>query len=241
MLEVAGLTGGWDQTTVVEDVSLTVAAGETLAIVGRNGVGKSTLLELIVGRALRRSGSVRLGDGDLSRLPVFRRSLAGLGYVPQQREVFASVTVREHLAIASRPGPWTTARILELFPSLARRLGSLGIQLSGGEQQMLAIARALAGNPSVLLMDEPSEGLAPVVVEQLAAALRAVIADGSLAVLLVEQRVDIALDFSDRCLVMERGRIVFSGRSDALREGNAEFAALIGLSDLPVSPVHTSA
>jgi branched-chain amino acid transport system ATP-binding protein len=229
MLEIAGLTGGWDQTTVVEDVSLTVAAGETLAIVGRNGVGKSTLLELIVGRALRRSGNVRLGDDDLSRLPVFRRSLAGLGYVPQQREVFASVTVREHLAIAARPGPWTTARILDLFPSLARRLGSLGNQLSGGEQQMLAIARALAGNPSVLLMDEPSEGLAPVVVEQLATALRAVIADGSLAVLLVEQRVDIALDFSDRCLVMERGRIVFSGRSDALREGNAEFAALIGL------------
>jgi branched-chain amino acid transport system ATP-binding protein len=229
MLEIAGLTGGWDQTTVVEDVSLTVAAGETLAIVGRNGVGKSTLLELIVGRALRRSGNVRLGDDDLSRLPVFRRSLAGLGYVPQQREVFASVTVREHLAIAARPGPWTTARILDLFPSLARRLGSLGNQLSGGEQQMLAIARALAGNPSVLLMDDPSEGLAPVVVEQLATALRAVIADGSLAVLLVEQRVDIALDFSDRCLVMERGRIVFSGRSDALREGNAEFAALIGL------------
>jgi ABC-type branched-subunit amino acid transport system ATPase component len=175
----------------------------------------------------------RAGVGDhlaLTRMPPIAAASPG-----------SAVTVREHLAIAARPGQWTTARILELFPSLARRLGSLGNQLSGGEQQMLAIARALAGNPSVLLMDEPSEGLAPVVVEQLGAALRAVIADGSLAVLLVEQRIDIALDFSDRCLVMDRGRIVFSGRSDALREGNDEFAALIGLTDLPAPAIHTSA
>jgi branched-chain amino acid transport system ATP-binding protein len=228
MLEVTGLTGGWDGTTVIEDVSLHVDPGETLAIVGRNGVGKSTLLEAIVGRAMRRSGTVSLNGNVISELPVYRRCLAGLGYVPQQREVFASVTVREHLAIAHRPGTWTPARVLELFPSLARRLESLGRQLSGGEQQMLAIARALVGNPAVLLMDEPSEGLAPVVVEQLGAALRAVISDGSSAMVLVEQRLDIALDLSDRCAVMERGRIVFTGKSATLSAGNDEFATLMG-------------
>jgi branched-chain amino acid transport system ATP-binding protein len=230
MLEVAGLTGGWGQTTVVEDVTLRVAPGETLAIVGRNGVGKSTLLELIVGRAQCRSGTVSLGGSAISALPVYRRSIAGLGYVPQQREVFASVSVREHLAIAHRPGVWTPARVLELFPGLGRRLESLGRQLSGGEQQMLAIGRALVGNPAVVLMDEPSEGLAPVVVEQLGAALRAVMAEGSLAMILVEQRIDIALELSDRCLVMERGRVVFEGVSADLRAGNETFATLIGFS-----------
>jgi branched-chain amino acid transport system ATP-binding protein len=228
MLEVSGLTGGWGQTTVIEDVSLRVEPGETLAIVGRNGVGKSTLLELIVGRAQRRGGTVSLAGTLISTLPVYRRSTAGLGYVPQQREVFASVSVREHLAIAHRPGVWTPARVLELFPGLARRLESLGRQLSGGEQQMLAIGRALVGNPGVVLMDEPSEGLAPVVVEQLGSALRAVMAEGSLAMILVEQRIDIALDLSDRCLVMERGRVVFEGVSADLRAGNETFATLIG-------------
>ena len=167
MLEIMSLSGGWGSTTIVEDLSLTVGTGEAVAIVGRNGVGKSTLLEIITGRARRSGGTIRLANKDISDQPTKYRARMGLGYVPQSREVFPSLTVREHIAVSARPGQWSEDRLLGLFPPLARRLHSLGGQLSGGEQQMLAIARALSANPKMLLMDEPSEGLAPVVVEQL--------------------------------------------------------------------------
>lgn len=229
MLEVAQLTGGWGPTVVAEDVSLHVAAGESVAVIGRNGVGKTTLLELIVGRARRHAGSIRLGAEDVTALPVHRRARAGLGYVPQNREVFPSLTVREHLAVAARPGRWTADAVLALFPSLAARRENLGGMLSGGEQQMLAIARALVGNPRAILMDEPSEGLAPIVVERLVDALREVVADRSLALLLVEQRADIALDLCERCLVMDRGRVVHEGASTELRDDAARLAGLVGL------------
>ena len=229
MLEIRGLTGGWGPTTVIEDLSITVQAGETVSIIGRNGVGKSTLLELIIGRAQRRSGAVLIGATDLAPLRTFQRSAAGLGYVPQEREVFASLTVKENLAVAQRPGRWTAAAVLNLFPGLANRLTSLGRQLSGGEQQMLSIARALVGNPQVLLMDEPSEGLAPVVVEQLVSALKAVVGDGSLAVLLVEQRIEVALDLASRCVIMDRGRIVHEATSAALRAEPGRMGELMGL------------
>src|SRR5271156_6018086 len=229
MLEVSGLTGGWGATTIVEDFSLDVKTGETVAIIGRNGVGKSTLLELIAGRARWRGGSIRLDGAELSALPIHRRSWLGLGYVPQNREVFPSLTVEEHLAISHRPGRWTIVEVLKLFPSLSRRQASVGSQLSGGEQQMLAIARALLGNPKIMLMDEPSEGLAPVVVEQLMAAIKILMGDGSLAVLLVEQRVDIALDVASRCIIMERGRIVHQNTAANLLQNNASIADLMGL------------
>jgi branched-chain amino acid transport system ATP-binding protein len=229
VLETRSLNGGWGPTRVVEELNLRVAGGETVAIVGRNGVGKSTLLELIIGRAQRHSGGIRLSDSDIAAMPPHQRARSGLGYVPQGREVFPSLTVAEHLQIAVRPGPWTSERVLELFPGLAQRLSSHGNQLSGGEQQMLAIARALLGNPRVLLMDEPFEGLAPIIVELLVQSIRKIVQTGSVALLLVEQRVDIALDLSHRCIVMDRGRAVFEGRSSELAHDDSRMASLMGL------------
>jgi len=229
MLEIRDLHGGWGPTLIVEDFSLSLAAGETVSIIGRNGVGKSTLLELIIGRADRRHGEILLRGEDISALPIHDRVSRGIGYVPQQREVFPSLTVDEHLAIAARPGRWTKDAAFDLFPSIAERRHSLGRHLSGGEQQMLAIARALLTNPSVILMDEPSEGLAPVVVEQLVAALQKLVGNDALAVLLVEQRIDIALDMSSRCVVMDRGRIVHEGTSAAMRSGAGNLGELLGL------------
>jgi branched-chain amino acid transport system ATP-binding protein len=229
MLEVWQLQGGWGPTLVVEDVDLRLEVGETVAILGRNGVGKTTLLELLVGRAKRRGGRIRLGGEDIGALPVHARAVRGLGYVPQGREVFPSLTVMEHLQIACRPGRWTIPRVLALFPRLGERRGSYGNQLSGGEQQMLAIARALLGNPRIVLMDEPFEGLAPVIVDHLVASIREIARSGEMGMLLVEQRADIALDLSQRCLVMDRGRCVHQGASVELARDEQRLSNLMGL------------
>lgn len=229
MLQINDLVGGWDQTTIVEKVSLTLNRGDCLAVMGRNGVGKTTLLELVAGRAHYASGGITMDGIDICGISTYHRAQLGLGYVPQTREVFPSLTVREHLKIAARSGRWTLANVLELLPRLGQRLDSLASTLSGGEQQMLAIARALIGNPWLILMDEPSEGLAPLVVEQLANVLKAIIADGSLAMLLVEQRVEIALALSNHYAIMDRGRIVHNGRSATAREGGIDLPELMGL------------
>jgi branched-chain amino acid transport system ATP-binding protein len=200
-----------------------------VSIIGRNGVGKTTALELIMGRARQRAGTIRLNGQAIDALPVFLRSRAGLGFVPQSREIFPNLTVMENLGAAVRPGDWGLARVLELFPSLQRRTKNLGKQLSGGELQMLAIARALVGNPQVLLMDEPTEGLAPIVVEQVVAAIKALTSARALAIVLIEQIIDVAFDLSDRSIVMDRGHIVHEAPSAVLRKDRKFVQAMMGL------------
>ena len=216
-LRLAGVRAGYGETHVLQDVGLALAAGESLSIIGRNGVGKSTLLATVMGHTTLHGGTIELRGERIERLAPFRRSLAGLAYVPQEREIFPSLTVRENLEIGARPGHWTEARVFDLFPNLRERLGHGGTQLSGGEQQMLAVARALLTNPSVLLMDEPTEGLAPVIVQALAGVLAKLRAAGGLSIVLVEQNSRVALDFSERTVVMDKGCIVYDGPSARLR------------------------
>ena len=228
-LELDRVSAGYGDTVVVEELRLALAAGETLAILGRNGVGKTTLLATVMGHTNLHGGSVRLHGNDISRLATYRRVHAGLGYVPQEREIFPSLTLLENLQVAERPGPWTITAVFQLFPRLAERQDARGNQLSGGEQQMLAIGRALVGNPTVVLMDEPSEGLAPVIVEELARAVKRLTESGDLSIILVEQNTRLALDISPRAVVMNRGRIVYDGASEALRRDPAKLDALIGV------------
>jgi branched-chain amino acid transport system ATP-binding protein len=228
-LELEGVSGGYGETVIVENVQLAVKAGETLAIIGRNGVGKTTLLSTVMGHTTLHRGRIRLLGRDISRLPPYRRVAAGLGYVPQEREIFPSLTVRENLEVAAQPGPWTITTVFELFPKLRERQQNWGGQLSGGEQQMLAIARALVGNPSVILMDEPSEGLAPVIVEELARAVRHLADAQGLTLILVEQNTRLALDLSPRTVVMRRGRIIYDGASEPLKQNRQELDRLIGV------------
>jgi len=182
-----------------------------------------------MGHTTLHGGEVLLGGASLARVPVFRRARSGLGFVPQEREIFPSLTVRENLAVGARPGPWTAERLFDLFPNLGARLSHAGSLLSGGEQQMLSIARALVTNPSVLLMDEPTEGLAPVIVEALAAVLARLSAEGALSIVLVEQNSRVALAFSARTVVMDKGRIVYDGASAALAADPERLAKLIGV------------
>jgi branched-chain amino acid transport system ATP-binding protein len=228
-LELDQVHAGYGETVVLEDISLALGAGETLSIIGRNGVGKSTLLATIMGHTTLHGGRIRLHGRDVSALATYRRVAAGLAYVPQEREIFPSLTLRENLDVAARPGPWTVETVFELFPKLAERTGNSGNQLSGGEQQMLAIGRALIGNPSLLLMDEPSEGLAPVIVEELARAVKRLAQAGGLALVLVEQNSRLALDIAPRAVVMDRGRIVYDGDSETLRDDPAKLDHLIGV------------
>ncbi len=229
-LELRNVSAGYGETVVLEDISLTLARGESISVIGRNGVGKTTLLATIMGHTTLHKGELLLGGSPLNRVPVYRRAAAGLGFVPQEREIFPSLTVRENLDVGARTGEWTDDRVFELFPNLRERLGNRGNQLSGGEQQMLSIARALRTNPSVLLMDEPTEGLAPVIVEALAAAM-ARLRETGLSIVLVEQNSRIALEFSPRCVVMDKGRIVYDGESKPLRDDPEKLAHYVGVSE----------
>jgi branched-chain amino acid transport system ATP-binding protein len=228
-LELENVRAGYGETVVLEDIRLSLAPGETVSVIGRNGVGKSTLLATIMGHTTLHGGRILLKGHDVSRMVTYRRVGAGLGLVPQEREIFPSLTVRENLEVAARPGAWTFDTVCALFPRLSERMGNRGNQLSGGEQQMLAIGRALIGNPKVLLMDEPSEGLAPVIVEELARAIKRLAAGGELAMIVVEQNSRLALDIAPRALVMDRGRIVYDGGSAILRNDPEKLERYIGV------------
>jgi branched-chain amino acid transport system ATP-binding protein len=226
-LRLSGVSAGYGETVVLEGIDLALRPGESLSVIGRNGVGKSTLLATAMGHTTLHAGEIALDGRRIDAAPVHARALAGLGFVPQEREIFPSLSVRENLELGARPGHWTLERIFELFPNLKERLGHAGNHLSGGEQQMLAIARALLTNPSVLLMDEPTEGLAPLIVEALTQVLLRLRGEARLSIVLVEQNSRVALAFSERTVVMDKGRIVYDGASARLRDDPDYLASLI--------------
>jgi branched-chain amino acid transport system ATP-binding protein len=215
-LKLSGVWAGYGETLVLEDVSFQVPEKGSMAILGRNGVGKTTLLATIMGHTQMSKGSIQYRGQALQGLPVHERSQRGIGYVPQTRDVFPSLTVEENLRVAARSGQWPLERVYDLFPRLFERKSNMGNQLSGGEQQMLSIARALMGNPSLLLLDEPMEGLAPVIVEMLLGVLRRLIHQESLTVLLVEQSAKLALQATEQVIVLSRGQIIHQGQSETL-------------------------
>jgi branched-chain amino acid transport system ATP-binding protein len=228
-VELRGVTAGYGKTVVLENVSLSLEPGGSVSVIGRNGVGKTTLLSTIMGHTTLHGGEIIVGGKRIEQQAIYQRALAGIGFVPQEREIFPSLTVEENMRIAARPGEWTEERIFELFPNLAERRRNLGNQLSGGEQQMLAIARALLTNPTVLLMDEPTEGLAPVIVDALVDIMRKLQAAGSLTMILVEQNSRVAFDFSARTIVLDRGAIAYDGSSADLKNDPERLSQLIGV------------
>ena len=228
-LRVENLRAGYGDTIVLEGVTVDLPPGGTLAVLGRNGVGKTTLLATIMGHTSQHGGNIAFAGGEISALPPYRRARLGIGFVPQEREIFRSLTVEENLLIAERPGRWTLARVYDFFPSLAERRTNRGNALSGGEQQMLSIARALMGNPALLLMDEPLEGLAPVIVDAVLKGLDRLKREDDLALLLVEQHARIALEFAERAIVLDRGCIVHAGESRALLDSPDMLTQLMGV------------
>jgi len=232
LLALEGVTAGYADTVVLENVSLAMGPEEAVALLGRNGVGKTTLLATIMGLTTLRAGRLFFGGRDLVPMPVHERAIAGLGYVPQEREIFASLSVADNLRVATRAGEWTRERVYDLFPRLAERRRNNGNQLSGGEQQMLAIGRALVGNPKLLLLDEPFEGLAPVLIDSLMAALLRLRQESRIAMILVEQHVELALEITGRAVVLDKGQVVWEGESAALAADRERLSVLIGLQEM---------
>ncbi len=229
LLAVEGLTAGYGDSIVLEDVALAIDEGDSLALLGRNGMGKTTLLVTLMGLTRMRGGTLRWRGEDLAVLPTHRRSRAGIGWVPQERFMFPSLTVEEHLTAVARPGPWNVARVFEIFPRLAERRANFGNQLSGGEQQMLAIGRALMVNPALLLLDEPMEGLAPIIVQELMGVIRELVEDAGMAVIVVEQHAKLALTLTRHAIVLERGRVVHRGPSTTLLRDPATLQRLVAV------------
>ena len=231
LLALESVRAGYGDAVVLDDVSLEVPKQESLAVLGRNGVGKTTLLLTIMGFTRLSRGTIAWRGKDITRLAPHLRPRRGLAWVPQEREIFPSLSVEENLTVAVRPGRWDRAAVFGLFPRLAERSRAKGNQLSGGEQQMLSIGRALMTNPSLLLLDEPLEGLAPIMVEELARAIGRMAEDGETTIVLVEQHADIALPLTEHAVVLERGRVVHRSSSRALLQDRAALERLIGLSE----------
>ena len=229
LLQVHGLSCGHGEAVVLTDVSFSLDAGRSLALLGRNGTGKTTLIDTLVGVTTRHKGSIILAGREIHALPVHQRAAAGIGWVPQERNIFKSLTVAENLSAVARPGPWTEARVYELFPRLAERKKNLGNQLSGGEQQMLAFGRALVLNPRLLLLDEPLEGLAPIIVTELLRAIRRVARDEGLPSIVVEQHPHLVLGVTDDAIVLDRGGIAYRAQSDTLLADPAPLDAWLGV------------
>ncbi len=229
LLEVQGLSCGHGEAVVLQEVSFTIPQGRSLALLGRNGTGKTTLIDTLAGAARRHAGSIHLAGTALHALPSHRRAGAGIGWVPQERNIFKSLTVHENLTAVMRPGPWTPQRVYQLFPRLDERRQNLGTQLSGGEQQMLAFARALVLNPKLLLLDEPLEGLAPIIVEELLRAIRRVGREEGLSSIVVEQHPQMVLGVTDDAIVLDRGGIAFRGDSEALLDDPTPLDAWLGV------------
>ncbi len=229
LLALDKVSAGYGESIVLEDVSFTMNEGDSLALLGRNGVGKTSLLVTLMGLTRLHKGSIRWRGVDIARVPTYKRSRSGLGWVPQERHMFPSLTVDEHLTVVARPGPWTLAKVYEIFPRLHERRANMANQLSGGEQQMLAIARALMTNPRILLLDEPMEGLAPIIVQELVRVIRRLVADEGMSVIVVEQHARLALSLTSRAIVLDRGRIVHDSDSASLLADGEKLDRLVSV------------
>ena len=232
-LEIKELSAGYGPTRVIENVSFTAEAGSRIAVLGRNGVGKTTLFATLAGQTRRYDGTIRLGDVDLTSMDSASRAWNGLGFVPQSRAIFPSLTVEENLFVGLKGRPRSALReAYDMFPRLYERRANSGAKLSGGEQQMLSTARTILGKPTVLLLDEPLEGLAPVICEELMAAFSRLASSGEMTILLVEQRIQSALDFAERVIILERGRIVWDGTSEQLAADRDTVDQLLGVASV---------
>ena len=229
LLAIDSLRAGYGEAVVLPNMSLRLRDGQVLALLGRNGTGKTTLINSIVGVTRRFGGTIALGGSDLTGLRPDQRARAGIGWVPQERNIFRSLTVEENMTAVAQPGPWTVARVYEMFPRLKERRNNFGNQLSGGEQQMLAIGRALTLNPKVLLLDEPTEGLAPIIVEELLTALGKITRTGGICSIIVEQNAQKILGLADRVVILERGTIVHDAASSALKADPAVLERHLGV------------
>ena len=230
LLTIERLRAGYGEAIVLSDISFRLDEGQSLALLGRNGMGKTTLVNSIVGVTRYRGGTITLGGRDITRLPPEQRALLGVGWVPQERNIFRSLTVEENMTAVAQPGPWTVARVYEMFPRLKERRSNFGNQLSGGEQQMLAIGRALTLNPKLLLLDEPTEGLAPIIVEELLKALGTITRAGGICSIIVEQNAQKILRLADRVMILQRGAIVHDAAGRTLKADPGPLERYLGVS-----------
>ncbi len=233
LLKVENLSAGYGEAVVLNDISFTLGEGETLALLGRNGTGKTTLMETLAGATRQHGGHIFLGGQSLHTLPSHERAAVGIGWVPQERNIFKSLTVHENLTAVARPArqsrAWSPERVYEMFPRLAERKTNLGTQLSGGEQQMLAVGRALVLNPRLLLLDEPLEGLAPIIVEELLRAMARITREEGLSAIIVEQHPQAILKISHRAVVLDHGNVVLASDANTLRENPELLDSLLGV------------